>query len=108
MKKLILSIGIFSFILFGVVAVQNVGAAINGVDIMVVDQDPDEDKDKKAAAKKAEDNKVTLNKVDGECKDAKASCKSAEAKACCKTADAKACCKSAEAKSCESKCPDKK
>jgi hypothetical protein len=53
MKKLVLALGLFAFVAFGFVSVQNVVAATNGIEI--VDKDPAKDNDKsKKDAKTAE------------------------------------------------------
>ena len=44
MKKLVLALGLFAFVAFGFVSVQNVVAATNGIEI--VDKDPAKDNDK--------------------------------------------------------------
>ena len=62
MKKLALILGLFAFVAFGVIAVQNVVAATNGVEIVELDNDPTKDNDKakkdaKTADVKAKDGK---------------------------------------------------
>jgi hypothetical protein len=96
MKKLILSLAIMGFVVFGALQIQNIMAASTSIELVNFDKDPKKDGDKKAS----------------ETKDAKADAKSSESCAkesssCSgKTASAACCDKSKE--SCASACPDKK
>lgn len=81
MKKLILGIAIFTFVLFGVAGVQTVFADSNSNVVELLDKDPKKDNDKK-------DKK--------ECKDAsraKSDCKEYKSGKCCDKAQMKSDCK---------------
>jgi hypothetical protein len=104
MKKVILALGFFAFILFGAVSVQQVDAAVAGVEIVDLDKDPTKDGDKaKAEVKKGEK--------------AGEACSKASDKGCC-AKEAKGCKGSSTtmaskgngdcAKECSKECPDKK
>lgn len=91
MKKLILALGLFAFVAFGVVSVQTTFAATNGVEIAKIDKDPTKDNDKAKKDAKTADLKS---------KDAKGCCSSAaktsecssKASACGDKAKASGCC----------------
>ncbi|MBU2649940.1 MAG: hypothetical protein KKA81_03320 [Bacteroidetes bacterium] len=98
MKKLILSIALVSFLLFGVVGIQTVVASQSNVVIENLDKDPKKDNDKEKKA---------------ECKDAKLESKKdcpegSKSKCCDKTQMKSKCCKGSDGKENKKSDPDKK
>lgn len=82
MKKIVLAIGLFSFVAFGIVGIQSMTAATASIEYMKCDKDP-----KKEGEKKADTTKETKAeaKSDAGCNDMKASsgCGDKSASSCC-------------------------
>jgi hypothetical protein len=97
MKKLILSLAIMGFVVFGALQIQNIMAASTSIELVNFDKDPKKDGDKKAAD--AKDAKADAKSGEVSAKDCSSSCSG-------KTASASCCDKSKE--SCATACPDKK
>ena len=98
MKKLILALAIFGFVLFGVFAVQNVVAATAEVEIVNFDKDPEKDKDskKKKSEARAETKSAETTAVKSGCCAEKSSCGDKSKSYTAKKED------------CSKECPDKK
>jgi len=103
MKKVILALGLLSFIAFGALAVQNLGTATFGVEIADFDKDPTKDGDKK---KKNDDKKeVKSDDKATATGEAKAECASKKTSCCSKKT---ACCSKSSKVECAKEDPDKK
>ena len=100
MKKLILTLGLFSFIFFGALAIQNVTSSTFGVEIENIDfdKDPTKDGDKKAKEAKTDTKAASTDKSAEECAPSSAKSGCATKSSCC----------SSKGKSSASDCPDKK
>ncbi len=101
MKKVVLALGFFTFILFGAVTVDNVSAATTGVEIVELDKDPAKDGDKKKAEVKEEKACASASKASD-----KGCC--AKASKCGDKASTAMASKGDCAKDCSKECPDKK
>lgn len=113
MKKFILSIALFSFVLFGALSVQNLLANSFQVEFVKFDKDPRKDGDKKAADKKDVKTDQTANTIAAP---VAAPATAPADKGCCPHSTSSCCsdkhgdpnCAKDKKEDCSKTCPDKK